>query len=197
MIHVLPGMGADSSMFRNEWRSIKDCRFLDWPDYRGERSLREIAERVVVEIGINDGDVVIGHSLGGMVACEIAGIRELRHFVLINSAQHHSEVSSLLAALHPLAAFTPFRLAQATVRRLPGDLYQMFVRSNPDFIRATCKAIFEWEGLDEKRIRPKRIHGTWDRIIPIPAEVDLALEGGHLIPVTHARECVNFIRSLP
>jgi len=189
-------MGADHTMFRDDWLSLPDCVFLDWPPYRGETSLSAIAARMVREAGIPDGSVVVGHSLGGMVSCEIARLRNLKELVLIGSARRKEEISRLLAALHPLAAFTPFELTQNIAQKLPGDLFKMFARSDADFIRATCKAIFEWDGLDESRITPKRIHGRGDQVIPLPLEADLILEGGHMIPLTHARECVAFVRSL-
>jgi hypothetical protein len=56
-----------------------------------------------------------------------------------------------------------------------------------------CAAIFEWEGLGEDVITPLRIHGRSDRVIPLPSHVDLVLDGGHLIAMTHAEECVRFL----
>jgi len=196
MIHVLPGMGADSTMYRNEWRTIQDCAFHDWPAYRGETSLRAIAKRVVEEGGIQDHDVVVGHSLGGMIGCEIAALRRLEQLILVSAAQQKDEVSRLLAVLHPIAAVAPFRLAQVLVRGWPGHLYEMFARSDPRFLRATCLAVFDWEGFDPGRVRVHRIHGRRDRVIPLPRVVDRVVEGGHVLPLTHAQECVDFIRSV-
>lgn len=196
MIHVLPGMGADSTLYRNEWRTLEDCAFIDWPAYRGETTLRAIARSIVADAGIRDHDVVIGHSLGGMIGCEIATLRKLKGLVLVSGAKSREEINPLLAALHPLAPFTPFRLAQAVVRCLPGHLYEMFARSDPSFLRATCRAIFTWKGLEPERVRVHRIHGRRDRIIPLPQGVDRVVEGGHVIPLTHARECVEFVRSI-
>lgn len=81
MTYLLPGMGADGSMFAGPWRTLADAVFVDWPVYRGERTIREVARRVVEEQGIKDGDTVIGASLGGMVACEIADFLKSRSVV--------------------------------------------------------------------------------------------------------------------
>jgi len=183
-------------MYQDDWRALEDCTFLDWPGYAGETSLTAIATRMVSESDISDGSVVVGHSLGGMVACEIAQLRALKRLVLVGSASGKEGVSSLLATLHPLAAHTPFEFVQSMAAKLPGDLTSMFSRSDPEFIRATCKAIFSWNGLPQDGIRPKRIHGRYDLVIPLPAEVDCALNGGHMIPVSHPRKCVEFIRSI-
>ena len=194
MIHVIPGMGADHTMYRDDWLMLEDCRFHDWPAYRGETSLHAIAGRLVSEAGVRDGDVLIGHSLGGMVACEAASLRKLRCLILLGSARRKEDVSTLLAALHPLAAITPFRLAQTVAGKLPGDLYEMFVRADADFIRASCRAIFEWEGLGDTPAPVYRIHGRHDLVIPLPDDADHIVEGGHMIPMTHARDCVKRVR---
>ena len=183
-------------MFRDEWRGLESAVFLNWPRYQGEASLTELARRIVDENRISDGSVVVGHSLGGMVSCEIARIRKLRQLILVGSASRKEGVSHLLAALHPLAAHSPIEFVQSLMARLPGDIAGMFSRSDPAFVRAACKAIFEWEGLQPDVIRPKRIHGRHDRVIPPPPDTDSILDGGHMIPVTHATECVKFIRSV-
>ncbi len=61
-------------------------------------------------------------------------------------------------------------------------------------MRAICHAIFTREGLNESRIEPVRLHGRKDLVIPLPSGVDEVLDGGHLIAMSHAEECVNFIR---
>ena len=71
----------------------------------------------------------------------------------------------------------------------------MFAHTQAGFIRAMCRAIFTWPGLDLTRIRPLRLHGRHDRVIPPPREVDLLLDAGHLLAMTHAAECVAFLRS--
>ena len=72
----------------------------------------------------------------------------------------------------------------------------MFADSQASFIRAMCRAIFTWPGLDVTRIRPLRIHGKNDHVIPPPAKVDRLLDAGHLLAMTHAEECVAFLRCI-
>jgi pimeloyl-ACP methyl ester carboxylesterase len=190
---VLPGMGADARMYPGVWRKLERAEFLEWPRYAGERSIREIAERVSREAGVADGDVVIGSSLGGIVACEIAKLRKLSSLVLVGSATRKEEVSALLRVFSPLIGLAPLEFIQRAAGKMPGELMQMFEASQADFIRAMCAAIFEWDGLGEDVITPLRVHGRSDRVIPLPSEVDLVLEGGHLIAMTHAEECVRFL----
>ncbi|HEY9249556.1 MAG TPA: alpha/beta hydrolase [Rariglobus sp.] len=193
MIHVLPGMGADSGLFTGSWRRLPDAVFVDWPAYSGERTLAEIAARVVGEYDIADESVVVGTSLGGMVACEIARLRRLRRLVLIGSALHPDEINPLLLALRPLARIAPVDLLQWSASSVPDELARMFRRADPAFMRAAIAALSTWAGIDPTLPAPLRIHGKNDRVIPPPRHADLLLDGGHLIVVTHAGLCCDFI----
>lgn len=104
MIHVLPGMGADHKMYSAPaWQRLSEAQFLDWPVYGHEKSVAEVAARVVAEADIADKDTVIGSSLGGIVGCEIAKIVSLKTLVLIGGATNKTEISTLLSLLHPFA----------------------------------------------------------------------------------------------
>ena len=46
----------------------------------------------------------------------------------------------------------------------------------------------------ESRITPLPIHGRYDRVISRPEKVQHYLDGGHLIAMTHAQECVTYLR---
>lgn len=193
MTYFLPGMGADGSMYSGPWRNLTDAVFVDWPRYQGETRIQDVAQRVVEEHGIKDGDAVAGVSLGGMVACEVAGLVKLQNLILVGGVCHPDEINGLLKLFHPLARLAPLEFIQCLSGKVPGDLARMFVDVDPKFVRAMCFAVFEWEGLCEGLIEPIRIHGEADLLVPLPERVDKALDGGHLISMTHARECVDWL----
>ncbi len=196
MLFVLPGMGADHRMYAAPaWRALPDARFLDWPEHWGEDSIAAMADRVIAESGITDGDTVIGSSLGGIVGCEIANRLRLHSLVLVGSAQSATEISGLLAALYPLAALAPLDFIRFSAGKLPGELCEMFADTQASFIRAMCRAIFSWPGLKLTHQRPLRLHGRHDRVIPLPPGADLVLDTGHLLAMTHAAECVAFLNA--
>jgi pimeloyl-ACP methyl ester carboxylesterase len=194
-IYVLPGMGADSTMYAGAWRTLPNCFFIEWPPYKNENTIEKIGQRVAVEAGIKDGAILVGSSLGGIVACEIAKLRNLKHLFLIGGAKKKEEINDLLALIHPLADLLPIEFIQRVAGKIPNEVTKMFNRSQAEFIRAMCKAIFEWPGLDDTVFRPARIHGKFDRVIPVPPDAQKVVDGGHLIAMTHAQECVDFITS--
>jgi pimeloyl-ACP methyl ester carboxylesterase len=195
MIHALPGMGSDKRMFPSPWGTLPDFAAHNWVQHKGEKTLAEVAHSVCAARGIKDGDILIGASLGGMVACEIAKIRKIPRLYLIGSATRNEEVNRLLAGLHPLAWVAPLGWLGFSAARIPMELAQMFAGIEVSFVRAMCSAIFEWKGLGISETKVIRIHGRRDVVIPPPEKVDLLLDGGHLISITHAEDCVDFIRA--
>ena len=186
-------MGATASMYGEAWRERLDGQFHDWPKWQGEQTLTAITKSIIEAHKVEAGDTVVGTSLGGIIACEIANLIELERIVLIGSARRKEEVNQILSLLHPLIDLAPIAFIQMSSGKLPGDLFEMFTHSDPAFIKNMSKAIFTWEGLQSK-VPVLRIHGTNDLVIPNPDETDYAIYGGHLIVMTHPLECIEAIQ---
>jgi pimeloyl-ACP methyl ester carboxylesterase len=195
MIHALPGMGADHRMYPAPWETLPDFVAHDWIRHGGEKTLAEVAQSMSVARGIRDGDILVGSSLGGMVACEITKIRRIPTLYLVGSAVRKEEINTILSALHPLAQVAPIDWLRFSAGKVPLELVQMFSGIETSFVRAMCEAIFQWDGLGATETRVFRIHGKHDYVIPAPAQADLLLDGGHLVSITHAQACVEFIRA--
>lgn len=193
MNHFYPGMGATSAMYGELWKTEFEGQFHNWPKWQGERTLQDIAERIIQEHRIEPGDTVIGTSLGGILACEIANQVNLKRIVLIGSAQRKEEINSILSALHPLIDLAPIAFIQMSSGKLPSDLTDMFSHSDPEFIRNMSKAIFSWDGL-KSNVPVLRIHGEKDLVIPPPKGTNHMIHGGHLIAMTHPLECIQLIK---
>lgn len=193
-IHVLPGMGADHRMYIGPWKQLPDAILHDWPEYTENSDLNVIAKALIAQGGIKTGDIVVGSSLGGIVAGQIAAHVQLNAVVLIGSAQAVHEINPLLEVIHPLIELVPISFVQKLSGKMSHELTQSFHDSDPRFIRAMCKAIFKWSGFNHTNTRLFRIHGAHDLVIPPPQYVDLLLSAGHLVAVSHPSECVNFIK---
>lgn len=193
MIHALPGTGADHRMFPAPWGDLPEFRAHDWVRSPGIRSVRQLAEAMVETCAIADGDVLVGVSLGGMVAGEITKMRKIPQLFLVSSAVQKEEMNPWLAKLHPLAEKVPVEWLKLSAGKLPGEAAAMLAAADPGFVRQMCQAIFQWEGLGETTTQVFRIHGRKDRVISAPPKCDLLLGGDHLIAMTHARECSAFV----
>lgn len=75
------------------------------------------------------------------------------------------------------------------------DSIDMFGVCQASFYRDMFHALSRWEGRQNVGTRLIRIHGRRDSQVRCPADADLALDGGHLVVFTNARECVDFIQT--
>lgn len=196
MIYILPGMGANAKMYTSNsiWQTIPNAMFLDWPQWNGELSLSDIADSIIELYLIKKGQILIGSSLGGMAALEIARKTDAKQTILLGSAQQRNEINSFLVGLAPLAKITPLRFIQALTGKSNSDFLNMFRSVDPEFIRHMCLAINNWEGLNLNTCI--RIHGSKDFVIPCPNKAKVVEGAGHLLAISHAEECVELIKEI-
>lgn len=164
MIYLFPGMGAERRMYAGPWSSIKPRTCIEWPAYAGETSIQDLARRIIADHRIVPDDFLVGASLGGIVACEIAKTTLVAGLDLVGSARSREEINRFVSLIHPLIDLTPLPFAQRLAASVPGELAQMFSDSQASFIRAMCRAIFDWEGLGDVPLDLLRIHGRLDRV---------------------------------
>jgi pimeloyl-ACP methyl ester carboxylesterase len=199
-IIVLPGMGADSRMYEgHSYDKLDGVFFQNWPPYKGEQSIPEVARRIIAENDIQEKHIVGGSSLGGIVAAEIAKQMKVRRLILIGSTLIPGNINPALRKLHNLAEIVPIRLIQLLAGKvnlsLKNSLIEMFSQSDSSFIRAMCKAIFEWEGNPRPNCEVRHIHGAKDKVILPPQNgADLIHNGGHLIAMTHSHIVAEYIK---
>lgn len=193
MKYILPGMGASSNMYSGPWRDIQDCCFIDWPPSKNEISIADLAKRLINEYPIDQNDTLIGSSLGGMVALEIAHRTGSKRVFLIGSAINPDELSLLSKVLMPFASKTVVKISQYISSFSNDKIQQMYSKSELDFIVSMSVAIINWHGYNGNPKTINRIHGKKDYFITCPENCEIIEKGGHLIALTHARECVDFI----
>ena len=199
---LLPGLGADGRMYGPVYDDLADeVLRIDWPTHAGERTLGDVAERLLAEHPLADVDLLVGSSLGGMVASEIMARTEVPRLALLGSAIHPREVNPLLATLAKLRDHAPLDLLQrmcgAEVIASRVSLLEQFASTDPDFVRAMAGAIFDWDGREDLRGTRARLHGTWDLVILAPKDgASLIPRAGHMIAMTHEDEVLSFLRGV-
>ena len=211
-IFLIPGLGADHRNYPGPWKELSDCTFLEWPEYHGKASMPEVARFMAEAWRLPQGAILVGSSFGGMLACELAKFLPLHALVLV-AATTARENFTATARMRLLTQVLSLRLTQLLFRcakpmlekfwgrsptpvtRAVLDSIQMFSVCQAGFYRNMFPAISTWEGFAGHHTKLIRIHGRQDTVILPPPNADLFLEGGHLIVMTHARECVDFIQA--
>jgi pimeloyl-ACP methyl ester carboxylesterase len=84
-IFLIPGLGADSRIFNHLDLAGHEVVKIDFPDPNKIDTLRIYAQRIVDQYHIEEGSIVIGNSLGGMIGVEIAKIVALKKTILIST----------------------------------------------------------------------------------------------------------------
>jgi pimeloyl-ACP methyl ester carboxylesterase len=193
---ILPGMGATAAMYNGLRHKLGfPIDFLNWPEYRGEKTYADVARRIIEEHAITSEDVAGGSSLGGMVALEIAQQAKVRATVLLGSAVNREEVQTLLALLAPIAKAAPMTIIQSLVGKHQNLVSTMFADSDPEFIRAMCSYLPSWTGYGGPVGKVFRLHGRKDHVIPCPTSgCDVIETAGHLLAITHATETAAFLQ---
>ena len=193
MITIFPGMGANHQMYGPEWQALLPCglRFIDWPQDYIPKSIVDLADHCAQQSGDKE-TVVIGSSMGGMVALEYARLKGVTHVVLLGSTTSSSEINAFLKALGPLVAITPMRLCTALAGKGGHLLSHMFADQNPDFIRTMVQHCLAWHFTGQ--LQTLKIHGRSDRVIQAK-QADCWLDAGHLVAMSHPEACLQAIQA--
>ena len=159
---ILPGMGADETMYQGPWRKIPGALFLNWPEYNGETTIGEFAESVISQYEITPTDRLCGTSLGGMVALEIAVRLGNPMVILVSSALSPKKINPALRMLSPLAWPWTMSIGKRLVSLSRRPTRYMIRNIDAKFLAAACRAIVNWPGVPQIPGDLHRIHGTND-----------------------------------
>jgi pimeloyl-ACP methyl ester carboxylesterase len=175
MTFLIPGTGGTAELF-SDYRFPFPFRAVDFPGPRSlKMSMKDYAEQFVEHHGILTGDTLVGMSLGGMLACEIAKAMEIRQLVLISSGTRSEHINPLLRRLGFLGPRMPFALLQSLptppVSRFRRRLFGMFRQVDPSFLNWACTVAPQWEGM-EHHPGLIQIHGDRDPVFPFAYQQD-------------------------
>lgn len=191
---LIPGMGADHRLFDGVVLAGHVVLRTNWISHCDDEDLSTYASRFAKHYGIGSADILIGVSMGGIIAGAIAQKVLPQRLILISSCTDICQLSPLIAALSPIGLFSPFEMARLLPRVLmPAHrklALVMFEDQNMAFIRWACGAVMGWTGAPRLR-GTVTIHGTSDRVFPIrrQPQVDVTIQdGGHLMVMDRATE---------
>lgn len=206
--YIIPGFAADDRMFKNF--KLEDCNttYLNWGNFNGEKSYAEYAKRVIVpQIDTDKPIVLVGFSMGGMVASELSRLIEVDKLIFIASAKNKNELPkgkvAALKVLRPhhymnqkrlvgiVKTFAPIfkfankehqKLVQAMIGDLPNGIVEFGLNS---FIK--------WDREESPNQDYLHIHGKQDKLLSIKRiKNKIEVEGGHfLLKTNESTKIVN------
>jgi len=201
-IYFISGLAADRRIFKNlRLPDGFEPVYLDWISPLKDESLHDYSLRLAKEIDTSEKFVLVGLSMGGMVAVEIANQLPARLTIIIASipVSHQLPYYFRVGARLYLHKMIPIGLVKnaAIAKRLfttetkeDKELLKTIIReSDPEFIKWSLTAILQWENktIPENLIH---IHGSRDEILRMrfTKPTHIISKAGHLMVMNRADE---------
>lgn len=200
-VYLLPGVGCDHRLYdRLELPVGHRVVKLDWPEFEEVDTLAAIAKRLCPLVDATEPHVLVGVSMGGMVAQELAALTRPTKVVLISSWTGPQEWTPFIRLSAQLRLNTLIRdwtmravwpLKKLIDRRedqVDGLLWDMARLQTARQLRYGTAAILRWQGSPWQGPLV-RIHGDKDIVTPLRFPVDHLVKGGqHVMVLTRPQE---------
>jgi pimeloyl-ACP methyl ester carboxylesterase len=157
-IYLIAGLGADTRLFNNIDLGDNDVTPVDWIEPNKLDTLETYAQKLIYQYNIEINSIIIGVSLGGIIAIEIAKRIRLHKVILISSIKTVSEAPLYFSFFRkvPLYKLVPKNLYNSFGVAIelffgkmnPEDLWlfkDMLKKSTPEFLRWAMEAALKWQ----------------------------------------------------
>ena len=204
-VFLISGLGADTRLYNNiEIPDEFEVIPVDWIDPHKTDTLTTYAQKIIYQYDIRPNSIIIGTSLGGIIAIEIAKKIDLKKVVLISSIKTIAERPGYFAVFRALPIYKFFPesslpvialLIKPVFGKIAGNdawLFQdMLRKSLPVFVKWAMGAILKWDN----QILPSNvyhIHGDNDHVFPSRNIKDATIiKGGSHIMIFDKAKQVN------
>ncbi len=203
-IFLIPGLGADYRSYQHINLPGNELIHVKWVDPEKQDTLSTYAQKLIDKYQIRSGSIVIGNSLGGMLAIEIAKKVHLNKVILISSIKTAKEAPSrfmwyryipvyrMLPAKWLTALGTLFIPTMGKMSKHHKELFFSMLRgTSPVFLKWAMGAILHWKN----QTVPDNVYhivGNRDRVFPYERIKDAAIvEGGTHIMIFNKAKTIN------
>lgn len=199
-VYLIPGQGADGRLFSRLHLENCDTTIIKYPVPFRHETLPEYAKRLASQVDTTQPFYLIGVSLGGMCAVEMAKFLHPVKVILISSAETEDEipVRYRFQRVLPLNRLVggrlckwmapPARFLFEPESRKDKDIFNAMIHDkDPRFMKRSINMIIHWKN---KEIPPGivHIHGDHDHTLPcrrIKNCIHLK-DGSHMMIYTHS-----------
>lgn len=210
-IYLVPGLANDKRIFKNlsEYLSDYNLVYLEHlPTTDLDETIEQYVNRLIMHYGdFDENSVIIGMSLGGIIANELSKKIKFRRVVLISTVKHKSELPLLIRAAKKFNIHIPPILIKSSIKPISiflgvtnsdgaDFIHKMINDANEEHIIWAQRAAAKWEN----RLIPDNyihIHGTNDEIFPFKyIKPTHKIEGGtHYMIMDRAGEISDIIKN--
>jgi hypothetical protein len=210
-IFLIAGMGADTRLYNNiELPNNYEIIPVDWISPDKTDTLGTYAQKLINKYHITSNSIVIGNSMGGMMAVEIAKVIKLQKVILISSIKTRSEAPGYFNWFEkvPIYKIIPDKIynsLRVAVRYIfcgleEGDVWllgDMLEQTSPEFLKWAMGAVVSWHN---EVIPPNLYHitGNKDKVFNYKLINDARIiEGGtHVMVIDKAKEINKWLKQI-
>lgn len=200
-IYLLPGLLADSRIFKNFATGKGNYIDVVYPEPHRKETLAHFAKRLAEQI-TEPNPVLVGTSFGGVLAIEIAKHIPVRQVILLGSVKHQDELAWYKNIIHILRLHK--RVSPRTIRfggfasrffapkqtRELQTFFNMVYSTEGHYIHWVIDRVLGWKNTEYPE-NILHLHGTRDPLFPIRyiTEPVVRIEGaGHSMVMDQAPE---------
>ena len=209
-VYFISGLAADSRAFQflkmpGEFEAI----YINWVKPGKNESLESYAQKLSQEINYKEKFILVGLSMGGMLATEIAKIHPPVLTILLSSVPtpghfppwfkiaDYMRLYKIVPARFFKSASLMKRLFTSESKEVKNKLREIIRDSDAEFIRWALEAILHWKN----QTLPKnmiQIHGSKDELLPIRyTKPDYVIQkGSHLMVMSRADEINELLKNI-
>lgn len=211
IVYLIPGQGADARQFqRLELDPDYEIRHIEYFTPEKGWEMKDFAQALSQQIDTTTNFVIIGVSLGGMLATEMGEFLNPEKIILISSAKSRDELPwrYTFQKTIPINKLVPRGMIKWGAKQLqplvePDSkedrqvFLDMLNDKDPLFLKRTIAMIIRWER-DEYRNDIVHIHGDNDHTLPsINVAYNYLIENGsHMMVYTRAEEISALVNKI-
>ena len=211
IVYLIPGAGSDGRLFKNLEIEGFETKVLEYEVPGKGEDMHAYSMRIGQQIDPHRPFMLVGVSLGGMLAVELSKVYSPEKVVLIASAKERSELPGLYRVFRSVPLYKIMggrfyifwtKLFQPIVEPLEKEdqkLWQSMIdEKDPVFMKRATACIVEWENSEYDPDLVVHIHGTKDRTLPYKnIQNAIPIEGGtHIMTLTKGREISALINEI-
>ena len=193
-MYLLPGLGFDQRIF-SKLTLEGPVSYLNWIESEVGETWTSYAQRMAASISpVDVPPILIGHSLGGMLALEIASFMEVEQVILLSSIRSRAELPFHFRVVKPLgvhrifskgltlSTFSLWAKSHGYKDQESQTLFQSMVgQQSNTYLRWALRQLSIWEHpVISAQTKVCQIIGDQDKTFPIQkkATPDVVIPGG-------------------
>lgn len=210
-VYLIPGQGADERLFTHfELDPAFIVHKLQYTTPAKGTTMQEYAHQMAAQIDTSHPFVLIGTSLGGMLAIEMTEFLHPEKVIILSSAKCRQELPRRYRFMKkfPLYKIVPPRVVKGGARilqplvepdrRKEKRIFKSMLKAkDPLFMKRSVVMIINWER-DSFPENVVHIHGSKDHTLPTKniGKSVIIEEGSHMMTLTRGKELSRIINEI-